>query len=176
MKKAFILGLILLAVFLTGCLPQMPKESVENGQQKESGKQEETYSGSIEKMMGLGVPLKCTWKQDDNYYGESWVKGKQSYAEVHQEGKVAKVISKDDCMWAWEEGNPQGTKMCFEPSELESMETEMEGRPQEQPNFQYKQPEVDYQCRPGIFGDDKFNPPVEVNFTDINQMMENMGQ
>ncbi len=176
MKKTFILGLILLGILLTGCLPQMQKESAEDGEQKKAGQQEESYSGTMEKIMGLGVPLKCSWKKDDSYYGESWVKGKQSYGEIHQEGKVAKVLFKDDCMWTWEESNPEGTKMCFEEKEMEWMPEAREEMAQDQPNFQYQQPDIDYQCRPGIFGDDKFNPPAEVNFTDIGQMMENMGQ
>lgn len=178
MKKGFVLGLILAAVLLTGCLPTSQKETTERDGSKGDGssKQEKSYSGNMEKMMGLGMPLKCSWKKDDSYYGESWVKGKKYYQEVHQEGKTAKVIFKDDCMWAWEETNSQGTKMCFEPEEMETMESGIEGTGQGEGNFQYQQSDIEYQCRPGVFGDDKFNPPANVNFMDIGQMMENMGQ
>lgn len=177
MKKTFIFGLILLAILLTGCLPSGRKESTKEGTKPEGQEQkEESYSGNLEKMMGLGLPLKCSWKQDESYYGESWIKDKNSYGEVHQEGKVAKVIAKDNCIWAWEEGNLQGTKMCFKPGEMEAAQTETETTTQDQPNFQYQQPKVNYQCQPAVFGEDKFNPPAEVNFTDINQMMENPGQ
>jgi hypothetical protein len=180
MKKAFIFGLILLAILLTGCLPSGKKESpeAEIGKEAASGEQEEGYAGSLEKMMDLGLPLKCSWKQDDDYYGESWVKGQKSYAEIHQEGKVAKIISEDDCIWAWEEGNSQGTKMCTQASreEGEAVPEETEEPKGQQPAFEYQQPKVEYQCQPAVFGDDKFDLPADINFMDINQMMQGLDQ
>lgn len=166
LKNLLILGLMILV--LTGCLP---KKSQEGGE----AEKEESYSGTLEKMMGLGIPLKCEWKKDENYYGASWVKGKKSYGEVAQEGRMVKMIWKDDCMWVWEEGNPQGTKMCMEVSE-EEMEEMAEESQQMMEEQGYQPTDIDYQCRPAIFGDEKFNPPGEVNFMDVGQMMEGLGQ
>jgi hypothetical protein len=184
MKKTFILGLIVVAILLTGCWPpqkegqpvgegtstQKSAESKQSGGQGEA--EEESYSGSLTKMMGMGVPLKCSWKQDESYYGESWVKGKKSYGEITQEGKTAKVIFKDDCMWSWEEGNPQGFKMCVEPTEVEAPPGGGEGEV-DLSKMQGGQPtDIDYQCKPALIGEDKFEPPAEVNFMSMEEMMQ----
>jgi len=168
MKKSLLLGLIFASFLLTGCLPKKggtPGEGVST----QKG-EEESYTGNIEKIMSLGIPVKCTWKRDENYYGESWIKGKQSYGEVTQEGRKTKVIGKDDCIWAWEEGNPQGTTFCMQPS------SETPELPQEQaetiPPQEYQPTDMEYSCRPAVFGDDKFNPPAEINFLNVDELMK----
>ena len=175
--------IVLLAVLvLTGCLPKKEKSFDSEGkpigegvsaQKEEEG---ESYSGNLEKMMGLGIPLKCTWKMDENYYGTSWVKGKKSYGEIVQEGKTAKVINKDDCMWAWEEGNPQGTKICMQVSQEEMKQAVEQGRDMTKQQQGYQSPDMDFKCMPAIFGDDKFNPPGDVNFMDMGEMMKGFNQ
>jgi len=168
--------LLFFALVLTGCLPKKEGEPVGEGAstKQEKSVKEESYSGNLEKMMGLGIPLKCTWKMNENYYGTSWVKGKNSYGEIVQEGRTAKVINKDNCMWAWEEGNPQGTKMCMEISQEEMKEQVEESKAMmKQQGFQT--PDVDYKCLPAIVSDSKFNPPGNVNFMDVGEMMQGFG-
>jgi len=169
LKKILLFGLIFLCLLLTGCLPK--KGGTGGGGVSTQKEEEESYSGNLEKIMALGIPVKCSWKRDENYYGESWVKGKQSYGEVAQEGRKTKVIWKDDCLWAWEEGNPQGTKICMQPSS-ETPELPQEGQEPIQPQPQQYQPaDMEYSCRPAVFGDDKFNPPAEINFLDVDELM-----
>jgi hypothetical protein len=168
--------LLLTAVALTGCLPKKKGEPVGEGvsTRQEAGK-EESYSGTLEKMMALGIPLKCTWKKDESYYGSSWLKGKNSYGEITQEGKTTKVIFKDNCLWSWEEGNPQGFKMCTEPTtETEVTEgeggvdwTKVEGGPPA---------DIDYQCLPAVIPDSRFNPPANINFMSMEEMMNPSNQ
>ena len=126
--------------------------------------------------MGIGL----LEKQGDSYQNAPdaerfLVKGKKSYGEIAQEGRMVKGIGKDNCMWTWEEGNPQGTKMCMEVSEEEMTEMAEESK-QMMEEQGYQPPDIDYQCRPAVFGDEKFNPPGEVNFMDVGQMMERFGQ
>ena len=70
MKKILWLVLLLSVIILTGCLPKKKGTVIEEGAKtgQEAG-EEESYFGNLEKMMGLGVPLKCSWKQDENYHG-----------------------------------------------------------------------------------------------------------
>ena len=167
MRKILVLITILVAVFLTGCLPKKEGKLGEGI----SETKEKTYSGTLEKMMALGIPLKCTWKKDENSYGSSWVKGKKSYAEVVQEGKTGKIIWKDGCMWSWEEGNPQGTKMCWKVSQEEMKEMRQEGA--EMMKGQGDQPsDIEYSCRPATITEDRFNPPENVSFMDLDQMRQ----
>jgi len=178
MKKLItIFTLFLTLIILTSCIPGQQTEtgSGEQGQTQETVKdqdkneesdKQENYSGNLQKMMGLGVPLKCEWKKDDSYYGSSFVKGKKSFSNVTNEGKTANVIYKDNCIWSWEEGKVQGFKMCMDPEETEeSMEAPM------------KPPEdVDYKCRPAVFTDAKFNAPGDVNFMSLEDMMQGIGE
>lgn len=182
MKKVFsVITLVLVLVLLTSCLPQ---KSTETGQEsapveKETEEQtggEESYSGSLQKMMGLGIPLKCEWKRDETYYGSSWVKGDKSYSEVFNEGKTGKVIFKDDCMWSWEEGNPQGFKMCMEPTEEDMEAPEGVEQPQTEQAPMGPPKDMNYSCRPAVFTDAKFNPPSNVNFMSMEEMMQGMGE
>lgn len=165
-----ILGAVVLVGFF-GYKSFSGKKGIEVSLPETSGTTEEEFSGSLKAVMALGAPMKCTWKKDDNYFGSSWVKGKSSYGEVSTEGRIAKVIYKDDCIWSWEEGNPQGMKMCFDPEEMEEMlegaetETETEAQAQGMPS------DIDYQCRPDVFTDAKFNPPAGVNFMTLEEMM-----
>lgn len=181
MRKFFPIVIVLvLAVLLSGCdLLQKKEESTgeSTSSTKESTTKEEGYSGTLEKMMGLGLPLKCTWKRDENYHGISYLKGKKSYGEVTAQGKTAKVIFKDDCMWNWEEGNAQGIKMCFEPSEAEEVSGEGVSEGGDWADKEKMQPsDIEYNCRPAVITDDKFNPPGDVQFMDMEEMMEGMGR
>lgn len=163
-------------LILTGCLPKKGEPVGEGvSTQKEEKTREEGYSGNLEKMMGLGIPLKCTWKKDESYYGTSWVKGKKSYGEIVQEGKTAKVINKDNCVWAWEEGSPQGTKMCMEISQEEMKQAVEESKEMMRQQQGYQPSDIDYKCRPAVINDSKFNPPSNVKFMDLEEMMKGMG-
>ncbi|MFC1711378.1 hypothetical protein ACFLZ1_02200 [Patescibacteria group bacterium] len=174
MKKIFpILVVLLLAVFLAGCTkPSQDKDSDSKGTAgdgKQAGK-EESYSGTLKKMMTLGVPLKCTWKQNENYYGTAYIKGESSYSEVTVQGKTANVIVNNNCMWNWEKDNPQGMKLCFDP---ENVEEEVEGNDQGQANMEQMKPpeDLDYSCIPAVFSDSKFDPPGDVKFLTLEEMM-----
>jgi len=174
-KKYLSFAVLLSLVFLlTGCnLFQKKEEISEKGLSSSSkeNKEEESYSGTLEKMMSLGIPLKCSWKKDDSYYGVSWLKGKKSYGEVHMQGQTNKVVFKDDCMWSWQEGNNQGLKMCFQPDEIEKMS---EAGKQDSMGSQKMGPpaDINYNCHPAVFTDSKFNLPKSVVFTSMEEMME----
>lgn len=184
LKKLFTIFLLSASlIVLTGCngnTSQSTKEQPASPQAQADGQasqeqDQESYTGNLEKIMNLGVPLKCTWKMDENYYGTAWIKGENSYSEVYNEGQTAKIIVKDNCMWSWSEEN-QGVKACFEDSQAEEMgelEEGMEKAPTAMETEEMRPPQdVSYNCSPAVFGDDKFNPPAEVEFVDMDQMMQ----
>ena len=183
-KIRSLLFVLFCALVLTGCLPKKGELSDSKGepvgegvstQQQEEDLKKDSYSGNLEKMMGLGIPLKCTWEMNKDYYGTNWIKGRKYYGEIVQKGKTAKLISKDDCIWAWEEGNPQGTKMCMQANQEEMKQAVDENKDMiEQQGYQ--PPDMDYKCMPAIFGDDKFSPPGNISFVDLNEMVERMGE
>ncbi|MEA2020642.1 MAG: hypothetical protein U9M98_02895 [Patescibacteria group bacterium] len=141
--------------------------------QSERAQESKTYTGTLQKMVGLGMSLKCTWEAEGNS-GTSWVKGDQTYTEVNAEGQVAKVIAKDDCMWSWSEGQAKGIKMCYDTSEAMYAEGESDtGDGSTSEVGAVKPPtDVQYNCRPATVSAGKFNPPSNVEFMDMQEMMQ----
>ena len=125
---------------------------------------EESFTGKIKEAVLRGIPMKCVWKDDRGNSTTGYIKGKKYYAEVISEGRTGYLIMKDNCMWTWSKGESQGVKMCLEPTEEEEGLWEMEGSPQEA-----------YNCAPAAVSDSLFNPPANVNFMDMSQMMQ-MGE
>lgn len=181
MKKTyFLFSIILLSALVLGACNK--STSVSRGSKSDQGEQKsveqkvqekkgEGFVGKLKDAMNLGTAMKCTWKQGENSYGESYVKGKNVYSEFTNEGKTGYMIMKDDCMYTWEKSNPQGIKMCS----LKTETTEETGEP-EQDDFDFSEmkgsapDDMDYNCSPAVFADNKFSPPSDVKFMDLEQM------
>lgn len=158
-------------MLLSGCsLLQKKEKPAEGGvssQQEESGGKEESYGGTLKKMWALGIPLKCTVKKDD-FSSTGYIKGKNYYAEISQGGREGYLIMKDNCMWTWNKNEPQGFKMCSEPKEGEEDSwMDMKGAPPS---------DVEYHCSPAVITDAKFNPPSDVKFMTMEEMMKGGGE
>ena len=185
MKKYLYLALLpIFALVLAGC--NLPKEGAlditESGGTKETKKGQptgeapkESLSGTIKEIISSGKPVKCTWKKDNENYGESYIKGKQAYGEIMTSGNKSYIIMKDNCFWDWSEGQNKGIKMCSEDQEeinqpdsgyeLEDV-FNIPGVPSVGPV------EIDYNCISAVIDDDRFNPPADVNFMDFEDMTQ----
>ena len=115
--------------------------------------------------------MKCTYSIEGNEY-VGYVKGKSWRGSMKSaDGKTSEVIMKDNCMWTWEEGVAQGMTTCFEPVEGEEDTDFWEGT-----ESGGTSPDVNYSCMPAVITDSKFDPPTNVEFMDLNQMMQGLGQ
>ena len=132
---------------------------------KEAGEAGEEFIGKVKDVVALGVPMKCTYTQG-GVSGTSYIKGKKMYGEVTVEGKLALMILKDNCMWNWNQGETQGIKSCFEEDFWEMGEEAVQEGQASVPT------EADYRCAPAVFPDSKFNPPGNVSFMDIDELMQ----
>lgn len=141
-------------------LPSMPGEI-----KKESGETGEEFVGKIKEMVARGVPMKCTYSQNGST-GTSYIKGKNIYGEMIAQGKQGYVIMKDSCMWSWNKGENQGVKMCFEEDVWEMSEDDVQEGQASLAN------EAEYRCLPAIISDSQFEPPADVNFMDMDQLMQ----
>jgi len=186
MKKALPIILVVLVVGGVGAylfmnqsgqemMPMTPSQ--QQGQQEEKDMdtdqeaEKENYTGNLKKMVDLGIPLKCTFNQGDEYSGTTWVKGKKFYSEISADNQVSKIIFKDDCMWTWSDAQDQGVKMCFEPEEATDIFSgEAEAGETNLPT------DANFNCNPAVFTDAKFNVPSGVEFMDFDQMMEGLSQ
>lgn len=183
MKKGLPIILVVLVVGGVGAYlfmnqgdqEMMPKKSGQQQEQEEDMDTEQeagkdNYSGKLMKMVNLGIPLKCTFSQND-YSGTTWVKGKNFYSEISAEGQTSKIVFKDDCMWTWSDAQDQGVKMCFEPEEATDIFSgEAEAGETNLPT------DANFNCKPAVFTDAKFSVPGGVEFMDFDQMMEGLTQ
>lgn len=131
--------------------------------EKKEGETGETFTGKLKEMVARGVPLKCTFS-NDYMTGTGWIKGKKYYGEIKQlqNNQEAFIIMVDNCMWTWSNDQPQGIKMCSEPVEgEEDLWDQGEGQ---------SSAAGEYSCSPAVFSDDKFTPPGNIQFLDMQQM------
>ena len=142
---------------------EIPAVPIPGEVKKEAGEEGESFTGKLKQVITRGVPMKCTVNQD-NFSGTSYIKGKKVYSEITQGGKEAFMIMVDKCMWNWSKDENQGVKMCFDEDVWDSDE---EGT---------VPIDAQYNCRPTIISDSKFNPPANINFLDMDQMMEGFGE
>lgn len=122
---------------------------------------DQPFSGTLKAAIAMGVPMKCSYTVDGAEY-EGYVKGEQYMGKVSANGKVGNVIIKDNCMWSWSDEEAQGIKTCFEPAEGEDSIWD---------SSDTSDLSMNYTCRPAAIGDDKFSPPSNVNFMDLDAMM-----
>lgn len=172
-KVTSVLMVVGLAVLLSGCVllqrfgiggtPAGPAQETSGG----------PFSGTLQAAVALGVPMKCTYTVEGMEV-EGLIKGKQYRGKMkNQQGQMGEVIMKDNCMWTWGEAagqGVQGVKMCFDPEEGKDIwdpeswdEAETEGA---QP------PDVEYRCNPAVVTDAQFQPPANIEFMDLDQMMQ----
>lgn len=171
MRNLAKIGVIIgLGVLLGGC-SLLPKSggNVSNqttGQEKKTETtQAKPFDGTLKAAIALGVPMKCTYKVGDNET-TGIIKGKQWRGDFKQNDKEGTVIIKDTCMWSWTKGETQGLKMCFEPKEGKDIWDEA----------QQVNPNVEYHCLPTLATDADFNPPAEVKFSTLEEMMQKATQ
>jgi len=154
-----ILALAVLAgvgYFLMGRQPETgPVATQREATSEETEVTEPTLTGRLQEMLALGQSLKCTWRRDDQNFGTTYIKGKKVYS---------------DCTYFWEEGAAQGMTMCFEPEAAE--ETGETPDTEEYEELFAQTPDVNYQCVKAVASEGLFKPPTNVNFTNLQQMME----
>lgn len=131
---------------------------------KEAGETGESFSGKLKEVVARGIPMKCTYSQEGNT-GTSYIKGSKVYAEISAQGKTGYVIMVDKCMWSWNKGESQGIKMCFETNVWEG-----EGEAGAAAT------EAEYNCSPALVSDSQFNPPTNVKFMTLEEMMKGAGE
>ena len=133
---------------------------------KEVGESGEAFVGQLKDAVARGVPMKCTYKVGD-IEAEGYLKGKNWRGEFYQDGKKGYVIMKEDCMWSWSDSESQGIKMCFDPEEMEeAWENPQTGG----------MTDTEYRCSPTIVSDSKFNPPGNIQFMEMDQLMQGVEQ
>jgi hypothetical protein len=159
MNTKKILAILTISLFLAGCTKKIPGTTIE----KKAGESEKTFTGKMKAAVALGVPFKCTYKNNE-VESTGYIKGKKYYTEmITPNGQNTFIIMKDNCMWTWATGVDQGTKMCFE-EDIWDMEDQMEGQ-SETSN------DMEYSCTGAVISDSRFDLPSNINFLDLKEQM-----
>lgn len=137
---------------------------------------QEKISGSIRELIGMGTAMKCTWDMGEESSGTSWIKGENVYSEVKTSQGQFNSITKDACVWTWQEGNTSGMKICYDTTEEIYEAPEVEGEtPEEEPietEVMTPPTDIEYNCEKTSISDSRFEPPTEVTFTSMDELME----
>lgn len=155
MNTKKILAILTISLFLTGCTKKIPGTTIE----KKAGESQESFTGKMKAAVALGVPFKCTYK-NDGVESTGYIKDKKYYTEMKTpDGNNTHIIMKDNCMWTWATGVDQGTKMCFEEDiwDMESQESSPDN--------------TEYSCTSTIINDSQFDLPPNINFLDLKEQM-----
>ncbi|HPD74040.1 MAG TPA: hypothetical protein PLX95_02000 [bacterium] len=190
MKKYISLAalLITISLTLTACTT---KDKIQINKESKSDKgemtvteenKEEDLNGNIFDLLKLNKSIKCTFKsetEDGTTSGVTYVadgKTKTEY-EIQSDEVNIKSYSVFDGEWVftWTSENNQGTKLNIKNIENISKETAEE---QETEEFDYSDQtqDFDYKCESWTPDKSVFELPKGMEFTDLNEMMEDLMQ
>ncbi len=160
-------------------MQETPKEEQQSDNKtSDKGKAKDSmFSGGLQKMLGLGTSLKCSWKNEDIASGTTWIKEGKTYTEIDTPEGTFNSITKDNCVWTWMANNTQGMQTCYNneediySEEIEDEETTPETQP---PGMDLQKPpvDVDYNCEKANINDSRFDPPSDIEFISLDDLME----
>ncbi len=165
MKKE-ILVLVILGLFvLVACNNTQPPASPNTGTSPtNTGASDNSFAGTLADAMKLGKTFKCTMEVQGNT-AEYYVKGNKFRSEATVQGvKAITIMDENKCLWIWQEGTTQGSKMCVSGESTQSQTSA--------PAQAQTKTDVKVSCNPAIVGDDMFTPQSNVKFTDLDEMMK----
>ena len=143
------------------------EEGAPSGTTEEGAPEEQGFIGKIADALKRGTAMKCTW----TYEGDTatfYIKGNKYRGDMTSaEGEKTGYIYRDNCMYLWEEGEKQGMKWCWEPSEGEEYTPELWGEEAAAAAFGYE-----YNCQPATVSDALFSLPSGIDFMDMSELME----
>ncbi len=150
-----------------GTISKQAAQENQREKKQEQKTNEESFTGSLLDAVKRALPYKCTYKSNQSE-GTTYVKGTKAYMKFNNEGKKSYMIVVDKCFWVWDE-TKQGSKICsdknyFETSKKQENEKVEVSGSKEAFNYQYK-------CQPAVINEAMFNPPTDVNFFDLEKMM-----
>ena len=161
MKKNIILVIMVLGLLMLGACSK--NTETQNPTAKSS---DDSFSGKLADIMSSGSSYKCTAMQE-NIQIQMYVKGKKVRSEmVTQQGKVNVVSDENQCVWMWQDGTTQGTKLCSDVQAQTNNDAEVQGK---------IDPNTNVDCNKYAVSDYMFAPPTNVQFSDLSEMLKQFG-
>ena len=159
MKRLFVLIVVLMLASCGGTTDSPSSEPA-----KESAPVKQTFD-SLQAAMDSGLGMKCTFNYEGET-GEVLVKGEKYSTTIKSEGQLAHSISDGTNMYVWADGQKEGIMVT--PQELKEA-----GGESQYGVFDQDQ-KVDFTCLPHVVSGASFQPPGDVKFITITELMESM--
>jgi len=170
-----VIVVVVLLLLLGGYFYMQSKQGGLTNLGQPGSSQTSEFVGSIMEAMGRNVPMKCTWTSGADS-AEIYVKGEMMYTQSTTDGKLGYMVRKDGCNYIWGDQMEQGVKMCID---LEASTAPLASgytTPAGQAEVSGPDLNASYRCLPTVVSDDKFNPPTDVQFQDMSEVMNKMMQ
>jgi len=125
----------------------------------ESTPGEQGFIGKLADALKIGTAMKCVWGVGENS-ATFYVKGGKFHGEATSDGDKVQYIFRDNCSYYWSEGEGEGVKWCWEPTETPDWEEGMQAATEE------------YNCQPATVSDSLFSLPSGIDFMDVSEYMQ----
>lgn len=171
MKKIlFTFYLLLFTVLLAGCGPQKQTETTQTGNQT-GGQFEEkkTVFDSIKDAMSKSLSLQCDYSVG-NLKSTVYIKGKMLRSESDTQNGKTYAILKDNKLWSWTDKDKNGIILDLSDTQNQAAGGQKTGDDIVNDVEKYKQ-----NCKQTIVADSLFNPPTNIIFQNLSEMMKNFG-
>ncbi len=175
-----LLVLLPLLFLLTGCSVPFIGQNQQNegGKQQEQQGKNEQKNLSLRNVFGRGDAYKCSYQIQDAEV-TVYAKGQKMRVEgmsLDNNGQGSGgMINDGEWIYIWNDENKEGMK--YNLKTLEELNQEVES--EEVENYQNpeewaKQVEAEYEvkCEPTAISDSRFNPPENVEFKDLTEMLQ----
>ncbi len=193
MQRKIILTTMMIGVALTlsACGAKIPtqeqiKETANTAQQKveDGGKK---ITGSMEDVVMMDEPMKCTWEEESGTSGVTYVDGEKvnskiSNMPVGPNGELGDsyTISDGEWVYMWSSLSAQGTKMKMNKEMAEQKDLPEVNVPKDEQMPESKFDGLDmstqnnYDCGKWKADASVFIPPTSITFVDMDEMMKQM--
>jgi len=188
-KKVSLFLVVICSLILSGCgQAGVDQSGTMEQDRKQEQVQNESFSGSLKELLGLGKKVECSWQFEDpeskvSTSGLVWVDGNRSRSEIRVEGTGESdmnmiQVSDGEISYMWNQGQKSGSK--FNIAEMEKIGKEMETDQTDQDeNYQNKaqsnwEKMYNYKCKAWRVDESKFSIPTDVEFTDMVEQMQQM--
>ena len=118
-----------------------------------------------------GAGYKCTYSSDGTYT-ETYIKGDRYHSMMDMEGTPFHSLSDGVWSYSWIEGQDNGFKLRL--SDLEEFGGSVEGKGYSDMDDAVKYA-TDVDCVPAQVGDEMLEPPSDVSFVDMSEMLGLLG-
>jgi len=160
-KKLVILSLVIISVLtLAGCGPQ--KQT--GGETEKKGVFE-----SIKDAMSKSLSLQCDYTSG-NVKSTVYIKGKSLRSETDTQGSKVYAILKDNKLWSWSSKDKNGIIM-----DLTDTQNQAAGGQKSSDDLVNEVEKYKENCKQTVVSDSLFNPPNNITFQDLSQLMKNFG-